>query len=191
MENSLETPSIRATGSKGRSLIFYSPSVADKAKVRIPYTRSSAKQESIVKEDIVEDPIKRKGKVKIVPIEEHIEVIDITTPPENTTFKRLIRQLREAKDEIHKLKREELVERKKLSDLMDMYYGTLVKSKFISKRFRPLHRQLKNLNRQNITYQIQIRVLNMELHPFREELSKRNLDALDQVAIRRSSRLRK
>jgi hypothetical protein len=43
------------------------------------------------------------------------------------------------------LKREELVEKKKLSDLMDMYRGTLVKSKFIAKRFRPLHRKLKNL----------------------------------------------
>jgi hypothetical protein len=86
---SAETPSTRATGSKGRRLLFPSPSVAVKAKVRRPFTRSSTKKESIEKEDIVEAPIKRKGKGKIVPIEEHIEVIDITTPPENTTFKRM------------------------------------------------------------------------------------------------------
>jgi len=102
----------------------------------------------------------------------------------------MIRQLREARAKIAKLKREEFVERKKLSDLMDMYLGTLVKSNFIAKRFRPLHMQLKNLYKHNITYQIQIRGLKMELHPFREELAKRNLDVLAQVATRRSSRLR-
>ena len=73
-----------------------------------------------MKEEMMEAPIKRKDKGKIVPTEEHIEVIDITTPLENTTFKRLIGQLKEARVEITKLKREELIERKKLSDLMDM-----------------------------------------------------------------------
>jgi len=92
-----------------------------------------------VKENIVEAPIKRKGKGKIVPIKDPIEVVDITTPPENPTFKRLKRQLKEARAKIVKLKREELVE-KNLSDLMDMYHGTLVKAKFIDKIFIPLHR---------------------------------------------------
>jgi hypothetical protein len=35
--------------------------------------------------------------------------------------------------------------RKKISDLMDMYRGTLEKDKFIAKRFRPLHKHLRNL----------------------------------------------
>jgi hypothetical protein len=48
----------------------------------------------------METPIKRKGKGKVEDVKKHIEVIDITTPPENTTFKRMIRQLREARDEI-------------------------------------------------------------------------------------------
>jgi uncharacterized protein YaaN involved in tellurite resistance len=74
---------------------------------------------------------------------------------------------------------------------MDMYRGTLVKAKFIAKIFRPLHRKLRNLYRQNIAYQSQIRGLKMELQPFREELAKKNLDLLAQVSTRRSSRLRK
>jgi hypothetical protein len=60
----------------------------------------------------VEAPIKRKGKT--MAIEKYIEVIDITTPPKNNTFKRMIRQLREAKDKIAKLKREEFVGKKKV-----------------------------------------------------------------------------
>jgi hypothetical protein len=102
---SVETPSTRATGSKGRRLLFPSPSVAVEAKVRRPFTRSSTKKESIEKEDIVEAPIKRKGKGKVVVVEKHIEVIDITTPPKNPTFKRLNRQLKEARNEIANLKR--------------------------------------------------------------------------------------
>ena len=51
----------------------------------------------------------------------------------------MIRQLREARDEIAKLKREELVGKKNLRDLMGMYGENLVQSKFIAKRFRPLH----------------------------------------------------
>ena len=114
-----------------------------------------------MKEYTVGAPIQRKG--KSVPIKEHIEIVDINTPLENPTFKRMNKQIKEARDEIDKLKREELVEKKKLSDLMDMYRGTLVKAKFIAKRFRPLHRKLKNLYIQNITYQSQIRGLKMEL----------------------------
>ena len=72
---------------------------------------------------------------------------------------------------------------------MDMYRETLVKAKFIAKRFRPLHGQLKNLYKQNIAYQSQIRGINMEMQPFREELAKRNSDVLAQVATRRSYRL--
>jgi hypothetical protein len=73
------------------------------------------------------------------------------------------RQLKEAKNKIDKLKREELVEKNKLSDIMDMYHGTLEKDKFIDKIFRPLHKQIKNLYKHNITYQSQIKGIKMEL----------------------------
>jgi hypothetical protein len=66
----------------------------------------------------MEAPIKRKGKVLVV--ENHIEVTDITTPPEKPTFKRMNKQLKEARNEISNLKGEGLVERKKLKDLMDL-----------------------------------------------------------------------
>jgi uncharacterized protein (DUF3084 family) len=103
----------------------------------------------------------------------------------------MIRQLREAKDEIAKLKREELVGKNKLRDLMDMYRENFKQAKFIAKRFRPLHMQLKSLYKQNVSYQGQIRGLKMELQPFKEDLSKINLNVLAQDATRRSSRLRK
>jgi hypothetical protein len=118
-------------------------------------------------------------------------VIDITTPLENTTFKRLIRQLREPRDEIAKLKREELVGKKKLRDLMDMYHDKLVQTRFITKIFRPLHMQLKSLYRKNLAYQGHIRGLEMEMHHFHEELAQRNLNVLAQTTTRRSTRLRK
>jgi hypothetical protein len=69
-----------------------------------------------VEKVIVRSPIQRKG--KSVPIKDPIEIVDITTTPENPTFKRPNRQLKEAITEIAKLKREELVEKNKLNELM-------------------------------------------------------------------------
>jgi hypothetical protein len=40
-----------------------------------------------------------------------------------------------------------LDEKKKLSDIIDMYRGTLEEAKIIAKIFRPLHKQLRNLYR--------------------------------------------
>jgi hypothetical protein len=107
---------------------YFSPhqSVVVEARVRRPFTRSSTKKESVENEDIVEAPIKRKGKGKTEVVENHIEVIDITTPPENPTFKRLNKQLKEARKEIANLKGEGLDERKNLKDLMDMYQKLLI-----------------------------------------------------------------
>jgi hypothetical protein len=44
----VETPSTRATGLRGRKLLFSSPPTADKVKARRPVTRASTKQEIIV-----------------------------------------------------------------------------------------------------------------------------------------------
>jgi uncharacterized protein YaaN involved in tellurite resistance len=82
-----------------------------------------------------------------------------------------------------------LAERKKLSDLMDMYRETIDKAKFVAKIFMPLHRQLQNLYGQNRGLQAQIRRLKLELQPFKEELAHRNLNMLAQAATKRSSRL--
>jgi hypothetical protein len=78
-----------------------------------------------VKEDIVGVSIQKKG--KSIVFEEHVEIIDITTPQEerNPTFKRLKRQLKEARDEVDELKKEELVLERKIKGLMDMYHETI------------------------------------------------------------------
>jgi hypothetical protein len=47
--NPVEVPSTKATGLRGRKLVFPSPSVADKVKYRRPLTRATAKKEIPVK----------------------------------------------------------------------------------------------------------------------------------------------
>jgi hypothetical protein len=51
-------------------------------------------------------PVQQKDKGEA--IEKPVEVININTPPSNHTFKRLIRQLREARKEVARLKEESL-----------------------------------------------------------------------------------
>jgi hypothetical protein len=67
-----EIPSAKATGTKGRKLLFPSPSIAVETKARRPFTRSSTKKESVEKEDITKAPIKIKGKGKVEVVEKHI-----------------------------------------------------------------------------------------------------------------------
>ena len=78
-----------------------------------------------------------------------IETVHITTPPSNQTFKILIKQLREARKEVARLKSEALYERIKMKELIDGYNHTLDLARFVARRGQPLHRQLKNLYRQN------------------------------------------
>jgi hypothetical protein len=85
------------------------------------------------------------------------------------------------------MKKRESVSKNKIKGLMDMYHETIDKAKLISKRFLPLHRQLKNLYRQNKAHQTQIRELKAELHPLKEELSKKNIDMLAKAYTGRSS----
>jgi len=72
-----------------------------------------------------------------------------------------------------------------------MYKETIDKARFLAKRFLPLHRKLKNVYRQNRACQDEITKLKAELHPFREEVAKRNLDMLAKVDTRRSSKMRR
>jgi hypothetical protein len=68
-----------------------------------------------------------------------IEVVDITTPQHesNPTFKRLKRQLKEARVEADKLKKEDLGSRKKLKEMLGMYHETIDKARFLAKIFFP------------------------------------------------------
>jgi hypothetical protein len=155
----MEVPPRKSTGLRGRKLMFPSPIVADKIKPRRPFTRVASKKNVPVESDVAETSTQRKGKSKAP--EQPIENIDITTPQEesNPTFKRLKIQLKEARAEIDKLKSEDSGYRKKLKGMMGMYHETIDKARFIAKIFLPLHMQLINLYRQNISYQAQIRKL--------------------------------
>jgi hypothetical protein len=57
------------------------------------------------------------------------------------------------------MKKEELGSTMKLKEIMNMYPETIDKEIFLAKIFLPLHRQLKNLYRQNITHQDEIKKL--------------------------------
>jgi hypothetical protein len=92
-------------------------------------------------------PIKEKYKGET--IKKPVEVININTPPSNHTFKRLIRQLREARKEVSRWKEESLTERIKMKELMDIYNNTLELAKFSARRALPLHKKLNNLYRKN------------------------------------------
>jgi hypothetical protein len=193
-----EVPSsTKATTKKGRKLHFSSPSPAASTKVRKPFTRSSTLKEVVEAQVLPKVSILKKKKDKGKGIEKPIEVIDrapvqqkdegeamkkpvevinINTPPSNHTFKRLIRQLREARKEVAHLKAEGLSERIKMKELMDMYNNTLDLAIFAARRALPLHKKLKNLYRKNKGFQSQNRKLKAELQHFKDELAQRNLN---------------
>ena len=79
----------------------------------------------------------------------------------------------------------------KLKEMLEMYGETIDKARFLGKRFFPLHRKLKNVYRKNKTHQDEIKKLKAELHPFKDELDKRNLDMIAKVATKRISRTKK
>jgi hypothetical protein len=101
----MKVPSRKTTSLRGRKLVFPSPSVADKVKYRSPLTKVSSKQEIHVKEDTIGFEIKNKGKSIVVG--DPIQIINITTPPEESihTFKRLKRQLKEERAEVDEMKK--------------------------------------------------------------------------------------
>jgi hypothetical protein len=78
-----------------------------------------------------------------------IETMHVSTPPSGYTFKRLIRQLKESRKEVAKLKKEAMSNRAKIKKLMDGYDNTLDLEIFVARRAQSLDRQLQNLYRQN------------------------------------------
>jgi hypothetical protein len=123
----MEVPSRKSTGLRGRKLMFPSPIVADKIKPRRPFTRAATKQNVPVKSDVAEISAQRKGKSKLV--EQPIEIVDITTPQEesNPTFKRLKRQLKEARVEVDRMKKEDLSVRRKFKEVLDIHVSPLTR----------------------------------------------------------------
>jgi hypothetical protein len=178
-----EVPSsTKTTAKKGRTLHFPSSTVAVETRVRRPFTRSSTHKKDVETEVITKDyvPKKDRGKSDIVgkpievmtkdsvqkkekgkgeTIENHVDFINITTPLDNPTFKRLIRKLKDARKEVSRLKGERLTERRKMSELMDMYNEILDMARFTTIQFFPLHRKIQKLCRKNISIQFQNRKL--------------------------------
>jgi hypothetical protein len=56
-----------------------------------------------------------------------------------------------ARDVVDEMKKGELVENKKLKGLMELFHDNIKKAIF-TERFQPLHRQIKNLYKQNKSY---------------------------------------
>jgi hypothetical protein len=121
----------------------------------------------------------------------HVEFININTPPSNHTFKRLIRELKEARKEVARLKAKGLEDRRKMKELMYNYNNTLDLEKFASRRDLPLHKQPNNLYRLNKGFQSQNRNLKAELQHLRDELAQRNLNVLVEVVIEREEPIEK
>jgi hypothetical protein len=63
----------------------------------------------------------------------------------------------------------------KMKELMDGYSHTLDLERFTARKAQPLHRQLKNLHRQNGGFQSHNRKLREELQHFQDEVAQRNL----------------
>jgi hypothetical protein len=131
---------------------------------------------------------------KVIPMQQEeetmknpVETVHITTPPDSQTFKRLIRQLRDARKEVAQLKEEAMSDRVKMKELMDGYNHTLDLARFAARKAQPLHRQLKNLYRQNKGFQSQNRKLKAELQHFQDEVAQRNLQVLVEAAIEKET----
>jgi hypothetical protein len=114
-----EVPSsTKATTKKGRKLHFSSPSPTTSINIKKPFTISSTLKEvdeeeilpkvSVPRKEkekgkgiknsvVVMDRASMQHKFKDKVIEKPIEVINISTPPSNPVFKKLIRHLREAR----------------------------------------------------------------------------------------------
>ena len=121
-----------------------------------------------MEEGIIEASAQQKDKSQ--PSKQPIEIIDIITPPHesNPTFKRLERQLKDARAENYKLKKENLEARIKSKEMLDLYEKTIDKERCFAKRSIPIHRQLKNVYKHKRACQAEIKRLKEEFQPFKE-----------------------
>jgi hypothetical protein len=95
-----------------------------------------------------------------------VETVHITTPPGSQTFKILIGQIRDARKEVAHLKADAMSDRVKMKEVMDGYNHTLDLERFVARKAQPLHRQLKNIYRQNRGFQSHNKKLKAELKFF-------------------------
>jgi hypothetical protein len=63
-----------------------------------------------------------------------LETMHNTTPPDSRTFKRLIKQLKDARKEVAQLKNEAMSDKSKMTEIMDGYSHTLDLARFAARR---------------------------------------------------------
>jgi hypothetical protein len=157
----------------------------EERKEETPVQRKKGKRKATKKPDEVDKalPMQVEEETEKKPI----ETVHVTAPPDSQTFKRLIRQLRDARKEVAQLKTEAMSDRVKMKELMDGYNHTLDLARFAARKAQPLHRQLQNLYRQNRGFQSQNRKLKAELQHFQDEVAQRNLQVLVEASIEKET----
>jgi hypothetical protein len=178
----VEPSSSKARKLKGNKLVFIPP-VVEPAKPRRPFTRETTRQHAPVEEGASKAPVQQTTKSKSH--KDPIEIIEIKSPSEesNPTFKRLRKQLKEARVENEKLKKENLQARIQLKENIGMCEESIAKEKHMVRRTLPLHRQVKNVYMKNRFFQDEIIRLKKELQQSKEHIAKRNLDLLAQKPL--------
>jgi hypothetical protein len=154
-------------------------------KEETPVQKKKDKDKGIKKPDEIDKEIPMQQEEETM--KNPVETVHVTTPPDNQTFKRLIRQLRDARKEVAQLKAKAMSDRVKMKELMDGYNHTLDLARFAARKAQPLHRQLKNLYRQNKGFQSQNRKLKAELQHFQDEVAQRNLQVLVEASIEKET----
>jgi hypothetical protein len=154
-------------------------------KEETPVQKKKDKGKGIKKPDEIDKEIPMQQEEETM--KKPVETVHVTTPPDSQTFKRLIRKLRDARKEVAQLKTEAMSDRVKMKELMDGYNHTLDLARFAARKAQPLHRQLKNLYRQNRGFQSQNRKLKVELQHFQDEVAQRNLQVLVEAAIEKET----
>jgi hypothetical protein len=90
------------------------------------------------------------------------ETAHVPNPLGSQTYKRLIKQLRDARREIARLKADDKVHLAQMNELMIGYNHTLDLARFAVRKALPLCKQLKNIYRQNRDFQSQNRKIKAE-----------------------------
>jgi hypothetical protein len=142
-------------------------------KEETPVQKKKDKGKDIKKPNVIDKEIPMHQEEET--IKNPVDIVHVSTPPDNQTFKILIRQLRDVRKEVAQLKVESMSDRVKMKELMDGYSHTLDLARFATRKAQPLHRQLKNLYRHNKGFQSQNKKLKAELQHFQDEVAQRNL----------------
>jgi hypothetical protein len=123
----MEISSSKERSLKDKKPIFSPPITAEIVKPRRPFTRLATKQHILVEDSAIEASTQQKDKAQ--PSKKPIDIIYIKTPhhESNPTFKRLKRQLKDARAENKKLKKENLEAQIKMKDMLDLYEETIDK----------------------------------------------------------------